>query len=141
MNRVWSPIATSYRYGATCGEDERPLPGALYPPPGSRAVDWAADFHEFAVEWGDAKITKKQLKVSSVPLAVLRSVLVGRVAGNVFNSNVCVIVEEHLHSLGVARWLCYLVLDPLACLLQGREGAEGVSRRGEGGAGGPHASP
>ena len=39
--------------------------------------------------------------------------------------------EQDLLSLGVAHRLCHLVLDPAFRLLQGREGAEGVSRRGK----------
>ena len=39
--------------------------------------------------------------------------------------------EQDLLSLGVAHRLCHLVLDPAFRLLQGHEGAEGVSRRGK----------
>lgn len=49
-------IVGSYRWGTECTEDKQVLPGASYPSP-KETIDFSADFHTFAVEWTETKLT------------------------------------------------------------------------------------
>lgn len=56
-NPVDNDIFGSYRWGTSCEHDKQPLPGAGYPGPKRKPIDWSADFHIFAVTWDTTSIS------------------------------------------------------------------------------------